>query len=114
MTSCQFYKAVELSYHPSLNMIGKFLFFGILISAPLAITGLKCYQGIDQAGNAALIECTAPDDFVCGIAVSEIGGGVSKTCASKKSYDDLTYLGCKSEGGATQCLCQTDGYNYKC
>ena len=84
-------------------MIGKFVFFGILISAPLAITGLKCYQ----TGFAAQITCPPPNDFACSKAV--IGDSVAKTCAPKSIYDNIGKLGCTSESGATICFCQTDG-----
>ena len=88
-------------------MIGKFVFFGILISAPLAITGLKCYQALDLAGNTALITCPPPTDFGCSKA--EIGGSIVKTCAPKSIYDEIGKLGCTSASGATVCFCQTDG-----
>ena len=67
------FRSVALSYRPSFNMIGKFVFFGILISAPLAITGLKCYEdtNLQGGGDAPLTTCEEGFDKGCGISNSK-------------------------------------------
>ena len=54
-------------------MIGKFVFVAILISAPLAITGLKCYQSTNPqgGGEAPLTTCPAGQEEACAITDSK-------------------------------------------
>ena len=49
---------------PIFKMIGKFIFFGLLISAPLAITGLKCWNTETLGEEPSLLDCPTGD--VCG------------------------------------------------
>ena len=113
MTSCQFYKAVELSYHPSFNMIGKFVFFGILISAPLAITGLKCYQDNKPQGALALNATLCPlSQTLCAITNYDGDKVVPpvRTCLDPTAFDaDATWDGCRRDESIEVCYCNTDG-----
>ena len=66
--------AVEhLTLGPPFNMVGKFILFGLLLSAPLDITGLKCYQGTNTQGGgpAPLITCPAGANRACTISDSK-------------------------------------------
>ena len=58
---------------PVFKMIGKFIFFGLLIASPLAITGLKCWNQQNGPGDTpSLIECTIG---ICAITdTAGIGG----------------------------------------
>merc|ERR1711894_193746 len=101
--------AVEhLTLGPPFNMVGKFIFFGLLLSAPLAITGLKCYQDINfGTPGARLTECPdAGANKKCGIMDFDGSGQALKTCAK-----DSSEVGCWTENGGKWCVCTTDGCN---
>ena len=106
-------------------MIGKFVFFGILISAPSAITGLKCFQHTDPQGKgiAPLIQCAAGLDGACLITdgkkqynsknvfhlsfyFNPASGPILKSCTPDPGN---SIYGCKSKRGKTACFCYTDG-----
>ena len=66
--------AVELTLGHPFNMVRKFIFFGLLLSAPLAITGLKCFQSEnikEGGGPATLVLCPANSNKMCTITDSK-------------------------------------------
>ena len=90
-------------------MIGKFVFFGILISAPLAITGLKCYQDTGtQKAQRALNATLCPQQHVCAIG-NYVGDEVGPTVRYCYESDENTWDGCITQESKTLCFCNTDG-----
>merc|ERR1711976_922861 len=87
------------------KMIKTVLLCGLLLSAPLAIMGLKCY--VTGTSGADLTDCASGQ--VCAIIKIDATGQKLQACK-----DDVGELGCKASTtsvAGTACLCDSDGCN---
>merc|ERR1712110_62981 len=86
------------------KMIKTILICGLLLSAPLATMGLKCYVTNAQSG-ADLTDCASGE--VCAIIKIDATGQKLQACKG-----DEGELGCKASTtsvAGTACLCDSDG-----